>query len=83
MTEKDHTHVGDSDTVANPDAQFEAPRVREPGDPARYRKVIAGAIVALLGWLLTRYGVDVDRELEKALLSFATLVTVYLVPNDD
>jgi hypothetical protein len=76
--DRDHDHIDEGDSAVD----GRAVNLPEPSDPARYRKVLAGGLVALGGFLLTRYGVDVDHELEKALVSLATLVTVYVVPNE-
>jgi hypothetical protein len=75
--ERDHDHVDRETELGG-----SVPDLPEPSAPGRFRKVLVGGLVALAGFLLTRYGVDVDRELEKALVSLATLVTVYVVPNE-
>lgn len=48
----------------------------------RYNKAFAAAVVTVLAFILTEFGVELPDQVQIALVTIATTFFVWLVPND-
>ena len=46
------------------------------------RKAIVGVLTPCISWAVMHYGLDIDAEMQAAIVTVLTGLLVYLVPNE-